>query len=172
MGGFGSGRPAGRSKVEACRSIDVNRVHREGCLRAGSMASCQWSSDGDNVTTTNMRAEHDRLHLTYRVRIGGGEWEDVNETIRIVRVPCRFGGTRPYFLCPGDRLRPAGRQAVPAGALFPVPALLSARPCQPERGRAEALDAQRGQDQATPRRQWRNGLTDPAQAAGDVAANL
>ena len=39
--------------------------------------------------------------LTYRVRIGGGEWEDVNETVRIVRTPCRFGGTRPYFVCPG-----------------------------------------------------------------------
>jgi hypothetical protein len=101
MGGFGSGRPAGRGKVEACRSIDVNRLHREGCLRAGSMASCQWSRDGDKVTPTNMRAEYDRLHLTYRVRIGGGEWEDVNETVRIVRTPCRFGGARPYFVCPG-----------------------------------------------------------------------
>jgi hypothetical protein len=101
MGGFGSGRPAGRGKVEACRSIDVNRLHREGCLRAGSMASCQWSRDGDKVTPTDMRAEHDRLHLTYRLRIGGGEWEDVNETVRIVRTPCRFGGARPYFVCPG-----------------------------------------------------------------------
>jgi hypothetical protein len=101
MGGFGSGRPAGRGKVEACRSIDANRLHRQGCLRAGSMVSCRWSSDGDRVTPTNMRAEHDQLHLTYRVRIGGGEWEDVNETVRIVRVACRFGGERPYFVCPG-----------------------------------------------------------------------
>jgi hypothetical protein len=103
MGGFGSGRPpsSGRDKVEACRSIGVNRLHREGCLRAGSMASCQWSCDGDKVTPTNLRAEHDRLHLTYRVSIGGGEWEDVNETVRIVRVACRFGGARPYFVCPG-----------------------------------------------------------------------
>ena len=79
MGGFGSGRPtgSGRAKVEACRSIDANRLHRQGCLRAGSMASCQWSRDGGKVTPTNMRAEHDRLHLTYRVHIGGGEWEDV-----------------------------------------------------------------------------------------------
>jgi hypothetical protein len=23
------------------------------------------------------------------------------ETVRIVRVPCRFGGARPYFICPG-----------------------------------------------------------------------
>jgi hypothetical protein len=30
MGGFGSGRPSGsgRSAVEACRSIDVNRLQR------------------------------------------------------------------------------------------------------------------------------------------------
>ena len=103
MGGLGSGRPSGsgRHTVEACRSIDVNRLHREGCLRAGSIANCQWSRDGDKVTPTNMRAERDRLHLTYRVRIGGGEWEDVNETVRIVRTPCRFGGARPYFVCPG-----------------------------------------------------------------------
>ena len=26
---------------------------------------------------------------------------DVNETVRIVRMPCRFGGARPYFVCPG-----------------------------------------------------------------------
>ena len=27
-------------------------------------------------------------------------WEVVDETIRITRLPCRFGGTRPYFICP------------------------------------------------------------------------
>jgi hypothetical protein len=35
------------------------------------------------------------------VRIGGGEWEDVVETVRVVRVPRRFGGSRSYFICPG-----------------------------------------------------------------------
>ena len=103
MGGFGSGRPSGsgRDKVEACRSIDVNRLQREGCLRAGWAGGWQWTRDGEKVASINMRAEHDRLHLSYRVRIGGGEWEDVDETVRIVRVPCRFGGARPYFICPG-----------------------------------------------------------------------
>ena len=102
MGGFGSGRPtgSGRGKVEACRSIDVNRLHRQGCLRAGSMASCQWSRDGDKVTPTNMRAEHDRLHLTYRVRIGGGEWEDVDETVRIVRCPAASAELGPILSAP------------------------------------------------------------------------
>jgi hypothetical protein len=41
------------------------------------------------------------VQLSYRVRIGGGEWEDVEEIVRIVRVPCRFGGFRRYFICPG-----------------------------------------------------------------------
>ena len=52
-------------------------------------------------TPINLRAETDRLHLTYRVRMGGGQWEDVAETVRIVRIACRFGGARPYFICPG-----------------------------------------------------------------------
>ena len=59
MGGFGSGRPSGsgRDKVEACRSIDVNRLHREGCLRAGWMGGWQWTRDGEKVASINLRAE-------------------------------------------------------------------------------------------------------------------
>ena len=103
MGGFGSGRPSGtgRDKVEACRSIDVNRLHKKGCLRDGCAGGWQWVSDGERDASINLRAEVDRLHLSYRVRIAGGEWEDVAETVRIVRAPCRFGGVRPYFICPG-----------------------------------------------------------------------
>jgi hypothetical protein len=35
------------------------------------------------------------------VRIGSGDWQDVTEDVRIVRLRCRYGGTRPYFICPG-----------------------------------------------------------------------
>jgi hypothetical protein len=103
MGGFGSGRPSGsgRAKVEASRSIDVNRLHKMGCLRPGWSGGWQWTRDGERIASINLRAEADRLHLSYRVRIAGGEWEDVAETVPIVRVPCRFGGARPYFICPG-----------------------------------------------------------------------
>ena len=103
MGGFGSGRPSGsgRGVVETGRSIDVNRLYREGCLRAGWAGGWQWTRDGEKVASINLRTERDRLHLTYRVRIGGGDWEDVAEIVRIVRVACRLGGSRPYFVCPG-----------------------------------------------------------------------
>jgi hypothetical protein len=38
-------------------------------------------------------------------RIGSGgngeEWHDVEQRTQIVWMPCRFGGARPYFVCPG-----------------------------------------------------------------------
>ena len=114
MGGFGSGRPSGsgRHTVEACRSIDVNRLHKAGCLWPAWSGGWQWTNNSERVGWVNLRVEADCgadqfarrgdcVHLSYRVRIGGGEWEDVAETVRIVRVLCRFGGSRPYFICPG-----------------------------------------------------------------------
>ena len=103
MGGLGSGRPSGSGhvKVESCRSLDVNRLHQEGCLRSGWCGNWQWQRDGKLVAWINLRADQDQLHLTYRVRIGGGDWEEVMESILIVRVACRYGGARPYFMCPG-----------------------------------------------------------------------
>ena len=103
MGGFRSGRRSGsgREKAEDCRSIEVNRLHREGCLRPGWVGRTLWTRYGEQIASINMRADHDRLHLAYCVRTGGGEWQDVAETVRIVCVRCRFGGMRPYFVCPG-----------------------------------------------------------------------
>ena len=103
MGGFGSGRPSGsgRGKVETCRSLDVNRLHRAGCLAPGWVGGWQWTRDGKNVASIGIGAEAEQLHLSYRVSVGKGEWEDIAETVRIVHAPCRYGGDRPYFQCPG-----------------------------------------------------------------------
>jgi hypothetical protein len=59
MGGFGSGRPSGfgTGKVEACRSIDVNWLHRDGCLSPGWAGAWQWTRNGEEVAAVNMHAE-------------------------------------------------------------------------------------------------------------------
>jgi hypothetical protein len=81
-------------------TIDVNELHRDGCLRPGWAGGLQWTCDGEEFAAINLRADADGLHLAYRV-LGGGESEDLAEIVRIVRLPCRFGGARPYFICPG-----------------------------------------------------------------------
>ena len=50
-----------------------------------------------------MRIEFDWLHMTYRVsRARGGGWDETPQIVRLIRVPCRFGGFRAFFLCPGS----------------------------------------------------------------------
>lgn len=103
MGGFGSGRTAGsgRDTVEACRSLDVNHLQRAGCLRPGWSGGWQWTQDGERKAWINLEARSNSLRLSYRVRVPGGDWTDIVETVSIIRKRCRFGGTRPYFICPG-----------------------------------------------------------------------
>jgi len=104
MGGFGSGRrrDGSRDTVEDRRSIDVNRLCREGCLVPGWQGGWNWSRDGETVASIGIRADVGRLHLSYRWKSrSGGEWETVDEPVALIKVPCRFGGERFYFHCPG-----------------------------------------------------------------------
>ena len=91
-----------RKTVESYRTLDVNQLSEMGCLRPGRSSTCQWT-DGREGASIQLRAEAELLHLSYAVRVGGGEWEDMAETIPLVHVRCRFGGSRAYFICPGPR---------------------------------------------------------------------
>ena len=68
MGGFGSGRPSdgGRDIVDYCRSLDVNRLHRTKSLQPGWIGGWQWTEDGKQVASIGIRAESDRMHLSYQ----------------------------------------------------------------------------------------------------------
>ncbi|WP_138935920.1 hypothetical protein [Roseovarius arcticus] len=101
MGGYGSGRLSYRQKAEDCRSLDVNRFHRDGCLRPGRQGNWVWSRDGEEVGRIGYKAKGGRLVLDYRVRQYGGDWEPITETIRITYADCNYGNVRPYFMCPG-----------------------------------------------------------------------
>jgi hypothetical protein len=104
MGGLGSGRWKDRTRktVESHLMVDINQLREKGCLRPGWSSTCQWT-DGNEVGSINLSAEAERLHLSYKVRVGDGKSEDMTETIPIVHLPCRFGGSRAYFICPGPQ---------------------------------------------------------------------
>lgn len=84
--------------VETCCPLDVNELHKRGFLRPGSLGALHWKSE--RPLKLELRAGSDRIALFFNG--GAGPWEKVAmENIPIVRRPCPFGGTRPYFLCPG-----------------------------------------------------------------------
>jgi hypothetical protein len=83
--------------------LDINQLREKGCLRPGWSSTCQWINGKEVASSINLRAEAERLHLSYKVRVVDGKWEDMIETIPIVHLHCRFGGSRPYFICPGPK---------------------------------------------------------------------
>ena len=101
MGGLLSGRRKDRARktVESYLMLDVNQLSQKGCLRSGCSNACQWIL-GNELFSINLRAEAGRVHLSYTV-VGDGGCEEMAETISIVHLRCRFGGSRAYFICPG-----------------------------------------------------------------------
>lgn len=103
MGGSGSGRYSGlgRTTVEDSRSLDVNRLNRAGCLADGWCGGRNWTRDGERVASINVASDGYSVTLRFRYRSYGDEWQDIEQRVSLHHAPCRFGGTRPYFVCPG-----------------------------------------------------------------------
>lgn len=90
-------------KAEDYRALDVNQMHRAGVFKPGRAGWWEWWRAEERVGWINYSMEDHSLRLTYRFRQNGGDWEDVDYPVPIIRKACRFGGTRPYFACPGIR---------------------------------------------------------------------
>ena len=113
MGGYGSGRQGWRTKVEHCRSLDVNRLRKAGCLEPGTIGIWEWKEDGERVASIGLRGEEHAIRLVYRWSGWDEDWQDIDYRVPIVRKACNFGGERPYFLCQGVvNGRYCGRRAV------------------------------------------------------------
>jgi len=101
MGGYGSGRIGHKQRAEGCKSLDVNLLHRDGCLCIGRAGYRIWTRDGEETGRIGYRMKTDGFFLAYKVRPNGGEWESVEQTIPITYADCNYGGARPYFQCSG-----------------------------------------------------------------------
>jgi hypothetical protein len=103
MGGLGSGRwkKRGRRTTEAYWSLDVDRLTSMGHLRPGGLGIYRLAG-GVGGPSLRLRYEAERLFLSYTLWTGGGAQEEATEILPIVRIPWRFGGRHPYFICPRE----------------------------------------------------------------------
>jgi hypothetical protein len=103
MGGPGSGRrwrSGAKSTTDDFLTVDVGYLARNGILRPGYRGALQWTRNGETVASIGVRAEHERLTLTYRHRSSGEDRKDEHYPVGIARTPCHLGGSRPWFICP------------------------------------------------------------------------
>src|ERR1700686_4781698 len=94
--------------VECAFDIDVRRWQRRGLLIPGTTFLAFWrtygagtASDGRSASLKVRVVSADEVGLIYRVRMPGRpRWQEMDQRVRIVRHPCRYGGQRPWLLCP------------------------------------------------------------------------
>lgn len=96
----GAGRPKRRKPIDAQACLSVAALERSGLLWPGARGSLAWIGGGG--PRTDIRASDDMLAVS---GFAGGQRIDLR--LRIERVPCRFGGSRPWLLCPGCGKRTA-----------------------------------------------------------------
>lgn len=103
MGGKGSGRHwhyGAKETVNDCRSIDVRRWQCDGLLEPDHWFDWQWKRDCKVVANINVQVKKGYLLLLYRYRRYGGDWESIEEPVKLVTTACNYGGHRYWFLCP------------------------------------------------------------------------
>jgi len=103
MGGLGSGsyyRFDKKDRAEDCRSLDVRRWQREGFLDPGRFFGWAWHREGREVSSISAAVLRGAVKLSYSIGLEGSK-EDIRYTVPLTWTPCNFGGSRPWFVCPG-----------------------------------------------------------------------
>jgi hypothetical protein len=105
MGGFGSGRPARYPTIESARRIDIRALRRHGWMRPGIQGKWEWQPDSltDGFTMGYRVSDESSIVLDYTVWDDDDQERHTHVVIRTQTRPCRYGGTRSYFLCPNCR---------------------------------------------------------------------
>jgi hypothetical protein len=114
-GSIGSGRfrtgqllPVRLQGTENCLSIDVRNWQRDRWLETGHCFTTSWWRRYRKDSSVGVRVLGDlgvggrayTVELSYSWGLDGHR-EDISYPISLSWTPCNFGGSRPWFVCPG-----------------------------------------------------------------------
>jgi len=104
MGGIGSGSyyrwNSNTTKTEEVHRVDIRFLKKQGYLSPGTHGSLSWNCDGEPTGDIRFETKHDAIHLIYKHRRHGEDWQPRNERIAFDRTPCNYGGDRQWLTCP------------------------------------------------------------------------
>ncbi len=119
MGGRGSGnwyRWDKKGTFEEYKRLDIRQICKRKLLYPGNLLSCGWSIKGEPSGDILVAVKEEHLLLIYKARESGRDWKNVEQKVRIAWTKCHYGGSHPWFKCPGCGKRIA--VLVAAGTYF------------------------------------------------------
>jgi hypothetical protein len=87
-------------RCESYHAIDLAWLSRRKMLQPGRSSSIQWSWGGQPAGSIGIVAKANCVHLVYRHRAWGDQWQEMREIISFTYTQTRFGGRRRWFECP------------------------------------------------------------------------
>jgi hypothetical protein len=100
--GSGGHNSKGRLVAQAAMRLDIRELRRRGCLIAGRHGSIEWAWHDGSKSSVAFKSELHAINLAYTwTDRWSGQTFSVSERVDLDWSPCRFGGRRAYFLCPG-----------------------------------------------------------------------
>ena len=104
MGGPGSGNWCrfGKGTTEESNGVDIRYMKKRGFLRPGTYGTLGWTCGGEPSGSIRFNTCSDYVQLIYRSRSYGSDWEDMDYPVYFDETDCHYGGTRKWFLCPGQ----------------------------------------------------------------------
>jgi hypothetical protein len=95
-----------RAKDTACLRFDIFWLRRQGYLKGYASGLMTWSRASSDWKASigfscDTRADQPYIELDYTFRKGKTDEESINYKIRLAKTPCRLGGFRYWFVCPG-----------------------------------------------------------------------
>ena len=103
MGGPGSGtwyRWDTRTTLSEVHRLDVRGLRKQGYLQPGVMAPITWHRGDRESGSIMLTCDGTALTLSYRYRVSDGDWQAMTQPVALDWTPCRYGGFRPWLLCP------------------------------------------------------------------------
>jgi hypothetical protein len=110
MGGIGSGqyyRSSSQIQFEETRRIDIRYLRKHKLLRPNHRGKISWTASGQPSGFITYHCYEEQLVLNYKTRYYGGEWEPVEQVIKLAKTPCNYGGYRKWLVCPACNKRKA-----------------------------------------------------------------
>lgn len=99
---------AGKLTTEDARRIDIRYLKQQGLLRVGASGVLRWHRGGEQTGSVGFSIDDGVFRLRFRYQDPAtGQWVPHVQEVTIERTRCNFGGTRPWFRCPGCERRVA-----------------------------------------------------------------
>ena len=96
---------------------DINYLSRNGCLRPGRVSIQSWTCGDRDAVSVKLIAHENSIELDYRLTYAGKP-EDVRYIVQLTHTACNYGGTGPWFRCPGLGCGRRGGELYAAGKYF------------------------------------------------------